>query len=35
MFRTSYVLHQEDYILHAAVYGIFLMEASRFALNVI
>jgi len=23
MFRTSYVHHQEDYIVHVALYGIF------------
>jgi len=27
MFRTSYVHHQEDYIVHAALYGMFSMQA--------
>jgi len=26
MFRTSYVHHQEDYIVHAALYGTFFMH---------
>jgi len=25
MFRTSYVHHQEDYIVQAALYGVFFM----------
>jgi len=25
MFRTSYMHHQEDYIVHAALYGMFFM----------
>jgi hypothetical protein len=26
MFRTSYVHHQEDYNVHAALYGVFCAE---------
>jgi len=26
MFRTTYVHHQEDYISHAALYGMFFMH---------
>jgi len=26
MFRTSYVHNQEDYIVHAALYGMFSMQ---------
>jgi len=26
MFRTSYFYHQEDYIVHAALYVMFLMQ---------
>jgi hypothetical protein len=29
MFRTSYVHHQEDYIIQAASYGIFLMHLCK------
>ena len=29
MFRTSYVHHQEDYIVHAALYGIFSMHLFK------
>jgi len=29
MFRTSYVHHQEDYIVHAAVYGMFFMHLCK------
>jgi hypothetical protein len=29
MFRTSYVHHQEDYIAHAALCGVFLMHLCK------
>jgi hypothetical protein len=29
MFRTSYVLHQEDYIVYAAVYGMLVMHLCK------
>jgi hypothetical protein len=29
MFRTSYVYHQEDYIVHAALYGMFVMHLCK------
>jgi len=29
MFRTSYVHHQEDYIVHAALYGMFFMHLCK------
>jgi len=29
MFRTSYVHLQEDYIVHAALYGMFLMHLCK------
>jgi len=29
MFRTSYVHHQEDYIVHAALYGMFSMQVCK------
>jgi hypothetical protein len=29
MFRTSYVHHHEDYIVHAALYGMFFMHLCK------
>jgi len=29
MFQTSYVHHQEDYIIHAALYGMFFMHLCK------
>jgi len=29
MFRTSYAHHQEDYILRAALYGMFFMHLCK------
>jgi len=29
MFRASYVHHQEDYIVHAALYGTFFMHLCK------
>jgi len=29
MFRTSYVHHQEDYIVHAALYAMFSMRLCK------
>ena len=29
MFRTSYVLHQEDYIVHAALCAMFYMHLCK------
>ena len=29
MFRTSYVHHQEDYIVHAAIYGMVSMHLCK------
>jgi hypothetical protein len=29
MFRTSYVHHQEDYIVHAALYAMFFMHLYK------
>ena len=29
MFRTSYVHHQEDYIVHGALYGMFSMRIKQ------
>jgi hypothetical protein len=29
MFRTPYVHHQEDYIVHAALYGMFSMNLCK------
>ena len=29
MFRTPYVYHQEDYIVHSALYGMFFMHLCK------
>jgi len=29
MFRTCYVYHQEDYIIHAALYGMLFMHLCK------
>jgi hypothetical protein len=29
MFRTSYVHHQEDYVVHAALYGVFSLRLCK------
>jgi hypothetical protein len=29
MFLSSYVHHQEDYIVHAALYGVFFMRLCK------
>jgi len=29
VFRTSYVHHQEDFIVHAALYGMFSMRLCK------
>jgi hypothetical protein len=29
MFRTSYIHHQEDYIVHATLYGMFFMHLCK------
>jgi len=29
MFRTSYAQHEEDYIVHAALFGMFLMHLCK------
>jgi len=29
VFRTSYVHHQEEYIVHAALYGVFSMHLCK------
>jgi len=31
MFRTSYVHHQEDYTVHAALYGMFSMRLCKWS----